>query len=42
MDVKCYGLRKEFADRYDYTELAHANRLEPKLIADDVVSLLCK
>lgn len=33
MRVLCYGLRKEFADRYDYASLAAANGLEPATIA---------
>lgn len=40
--VKCYGLKKEFADCYDYSALALANRLEPSLIAADVTALLEK
>lgn len=40
MKVKCYGLKKEFADCYNYTELARANRLDPQLIATDVKSIL--
>lgn len=33
MRVLCYGLRKEFADRYDYATLAAANGLNPSTIA---------
>lgn len=42
MKVKCYGLKKEFADRYDYVSMAKENRLEPELIAEDVLGILCK
>lgn len=42
MKVKCYGLKKEFADRYDYVLMAKENRLEPELIAEDVLGILCK
>lgn len=42
MSVKCYGLKKEFADCYDYEQLARKNRLKPELIAEDVVSILRK
>lgn len=42
MEVECYGLRKEFADRYDYKEMARANRLDPDMITTDIMSLLCK
>lgn len=42
VDVECYGLRKEFADRYDYKEMARANRLAPDMITADIMSLLCK
>lgn len=40
MEVKCYGLKKEFADRYDYSEMAEKNRLKPDLIVADIESLL--
>lgn len=40
MRVKCYGLKKEFADRYNYQELARANRLTPDQIVADVLGLL--
>lgn len=42
MEVKCYGLKKEFADRYDYSWMARECRLDPSMIADDVMDLLCK
>ena len=40
MKVKCYGLRKEFADRYDYAALAEANRLNPSQITEDIERIL--
>lgn len=40
MAVRCYGLKKIFADAYDYGQLAKENRLEPDLIAEDVVKIL--
>lgn len=40
MLVKCYGIKKVFEDNYDYAEFARANRLDPQMIADDVVALL--
>ena len=40
MKVKCYGLKKEFADAYDYAEMARANHLQPDLIAADALALL--
>lgn len=40
MMVKCYGLKKEFADRYDYQNMLTENRLMPEQIADDVMALL--
>ncbi len=40
MKVKCYGLKKEFADRYDYKAMAIANRLDPTLIADDAEQII--
>lgn len=36
MKVKCYGLAKEFADRYDYAQILRDNHLTPSQIADDV------
>lgn len=42
MAVKCYGLKKEFADCYSYSDIARSNRLEPDLIAGDVVELLSR
>lgn len=40
MMVKCYGVKKEFADRYNYQEILTQNRLMPEQIADDVKALL--
>ncbi len=40
MAVKCYGLKKEFADRYSYAELAQACRLTPAQISSDVIDIL--
>lgn len=40
MAVKCYGIRKQFADSYDYKQLAHDNHLEPGMIADEILSIL--
>ncbi|MCM1028837.1 MAG: 1-deoxy-D-xylulose-5-phosphate synthase [Pseudoflavonifractor sp.] len=40
MAVKCYGLKKEFADRYDYKQLAEACRLTPGQITEDVIDFL--
>lgn len=40
MEVRCYGLKKEFADGYDAKELAKACHLTPKQIAEDTLALL--
>lgn len=40
MKVECYGLKKEFADRYDYQSLAEACRLTPDQISADIMALL--
>ncbi|MCM1107807.1 MAG: 1-deoxy-D-xylulose-5-phosphate synthase [Clostridium sp.] len=40
MKVKCYGLKKEFADRYDVQQLAEACHLTPTRIAEDVLGIL--
>ncbi|MCI9607277.1 MAG: 1-deoxy-D-xylulose-5-phosphate synthase [Muribaculaceae bacterium] len=42
MEVKCYGIKKEFADRYNAAELAAAMRLRPDLIKADILKQLCK
>lgn len=38
--VKCYGFKKEFADRYDIGDFLKANRLTPKQIAEDVTDIM--
>jgi 1-deoxy-D-xylulose-5-phosphate synthase len=38
--VKCYGLEKKFADRYDYGELLKACRLDAQLLAEDALEML--
>ena len=40
MRVKCYGMKKEFADRYDYGEILKANHLTPGQIVDDIMALV--
>ena len=40
MKVLCYGLRKEFLDRYDAGEVMKANRLTPDQIAEDIINTL--
>ena len=40
MRVLNYGLRKEFADRYDLGELLRANRLTGEQIAEDVLHIV--
>lgn len=40
MKVKCYGLKKEFADRYNLDQLMLANRLTPDQIVKDVMDLI--
>lgn len=42
MEVKCYGIRKEFADRYDYASLARENHLDPAVIAGEIENILTK
>lgn len=42
MEVKCYGIRKEFADRYDYASLAKENHLDPAMIAGEIENILTK
>ena len=36
MKVYCYGLRKEFLDRYDVTEVLKKNRLTVTQILEDI------
>lgn len=38
MRVKCYGLRKEFADRYNYVQMMRDNHLTPEQIIDDIIN----
>ena len=38
--VKCYGLPKEFKDRYKPSALMKESRMEPQLIAEDIMSML--
>ena len=40
MRVLNYGLRKEFADRYNLDELMKANRLTDKQMAEDIAGIL--
>lgn len=40
--VKCYGLKKEFADKYDYKKLAMDCRLTAPQITEDVLSIFGK
>lgn len=40
MAVKCYGLKKEFVDCYDYRQIARENHLTPDLIAKDAMEYL--
>lgn len=35
-----YGLKKEFLDRYNVSEIMKENRLDPELISSDILSLL--
>lgn len=42
MEVKCYGIRKEFADRYNYASLARENHLDPTVIAGEIENILTK
>lgn len=42
MHVRCYGLPKEFLDRYDASKVAEECRLDPALIAEDAKALLSR
>lgn len=42
MKVRCYGLKKQFADRYNPADLAKANRLTPSQITHDILDILNK
>jgi 1-deoxy-D-xylulose-5-phosphate synthase len=37
MRVRCYGLPKEFRDRYNHAELLRENHLTPELIVADII-----
>jgi 1-deoxy-D-xylulose-5-phosphate synthase len=39
MKVLCYGLKKEFLDRYDANDILKENRLTQEQIAEDVAGL---
>ncbi len=39
MRVKCYGMKKEFVDGYDYNEILRANHLTSEQIVDDIMAL---
>lgn len=39
MRVKCFGLKKEFLDRYDVNEVLRKNHLTPEQIAEDCIAL---
>ena len=38
--TRCYGLKKEFLDRYDAQEVLRENRLTAEQIAEDVAKML--
>lgn len=40
MKVRCYGMHKQFIDRYDLHALLRECHIDPQLIADDVCDLL--
>ena len=40
MMVKCYGLKKEFADRYSYQQILEQNHLMPEQMADEILATL--
>lgn len=40
MKVRCYGIAKKFEDRYSYSEILKENRLNPDMIAADIVAAL--
>lgn len=39
VNVKCYGFKKEFADRYNVSDFLKANRLTPEQIVEDVTAI---
>lgn len=40
MMVKCYGLKKEFADRYSYQQILEQNHLLPEQMTDEILATL--
>lgn len=40
MMVKCYGLQKEFADRYSYQQILEQNHLMPEQMTDEILATL--
>ncbi len=40
MMVKCYGLKKEFADRYSYQQILEQNHLMPEQMTDEILATL--
>lgn len=40
MKVRCYGLKKEFADRYGYADILQANRLTSPQIVKDILDII--
>ncbi len=40
MIVKCYGLKKEFADRYSYQQILEQNHLMPEQMTDEILATL--
>lgn len=40
MKVRCYGLKKEFADRYGYSDILQANRLTSPQIVKDILDII--
>lgn len=40
MMVKCYGLKKEFADRYSYQQILEQNHLMPEQMIDEILATL--
>lgn len=40
MKVKCYGLEKEFIDRYKADDVLKRERIKPELIVDDIMRIL--
>ncbi|MDE6782930.1 MAG: 1-deoxy-D-xylulose-5-phosphate synthase, partial [Paramuribaculum sp.] len=40
MKVRCYGVKKEFADRYGYSDMLEANRLTSPQIVKDILDII--